>query len=105
MEGVGSEKIGHGMSLSREGFFFLRFYLFILERERESQSQRQRHRQTEKQAPCWEPDVGLDLGSPASCPGPKAGAKPLSHPDCPKRDFCLFVCLFLIFKNLSLFMV
>ena len=37
-------------------FFFLRFYLF--ERHRG----RQRHRQTEKQAPCKEPDVGLDPG-------------------------------------------
>ena len=25
-------------------------------------------------------DVELDPGSPGSCPGPKAGAKPLSHP-------------------------
>ena len=53
-------------------FFFLifkkRFYLFIHERERE----RQRHRQREKQAPCREPDVGFDLGSPGSCPGLKA---------------------------------
>ena len=35
-------------------------YLFMRERERE----RQRHRQREKQAPCREPDVGLDVGSP-----------------------------------------
>ena len=42
--------------------FFLRFYLFILERHRERQ--RHRHRQREKQAPCREPDVGLDPGSP-----------------------------------------
>ena len=38
------------------------------ERERE----RQKHRQREKQAPCREPDVGLDPGSPGSCPGLKA---------------------------------
>lgn len=37
----------------------------------------------EKQAPCWEPDVGLDPGAPGSHPGPKAGAKPLSHPGIP----------------------
>ena len=36
--------------------FFKRYYLFIHERHRE----RQRHRQREKQAPCREPDVGLD---------------------------------------------
>ena len=38
------------------------------ERERE----RQRHRQKEKQAPCREPNVGLDPGSPGSGPGLKA---------------------------------
>ena len=27
----------------------------------------------------WEPDVGLDPGSPGSRPRPKAGAKPLRH--------------------------
>ena len=30
-----------------------------------------------------EPDVGFDLGSPGSRPGPKAGAKPLRHPGVP----------------------
>ena len=45
--------------------------------------ERQRHRQREKQAPCREPDVGLDPRSPGSRPGPKAGAKPLSHPGIP----------------------
>ena len=36
------------------------------ERERERERERQRHRQREKQAPCGEPDVGLDPGSPGS---------------------------------------
>ena len=40
--------------------------------------ERQRHRQREKRAPCREPDVGLDPGSPGSRPGPKADAQPLS---------------------------
>ena len=40
-------------------------------------------RQREKQAPCREPDVGLDPGTPGSCPGPKADTKPLSHPGIP----------------------
>ena len=57
------------------------------ERERERERERQRHRQREKQAPCREPDVGLDPRSPGSCPGPKAGAKPLRHPGIPKRHF------------------
>ena len=34
-----------------------------------------------------EPHVGFDPESPGSCPGPKAGAKPLRHPGIP-------VCLF-----------
>ena len=46
--------------------------------------ERQRHRQREKQAPCKEPDVGLDPRTPGSCPGQKAGAKLLSHPGIPK---------------------
>ena len=39
-------------------FFFKRFYLFMRD------TQRQRHRQREKQAPCREPDVGLNPGPP-----------------------------------------
>ena len=56
--------------------FKKRFYLFIHERHRE----RQKHRQREKQAPHREPDTGLDPRTPGSSRGPKAGAKPLSHP-------------------------
>ena len=44
---------------------------------------RERDRQREKQAPCREPDVGLDPGTPGSHPGSKADAKPLSHPGIP----------------------
>ena len=41
-------------------------------------------------APCREPDVGLDPGTPGSHPGPKAGAKPLSHSGIPSAldDIC-----------------
>ena len=53
------------------------------ERDRQRQRQRQRHRQREKPAPCREPDVGLDPGTPGSHPGPKAGAQLLSHPGVP----------------------
>ena len=67
-------------------FFFLRFYLFI--HERHTHTERQRHTQREKQAPCRELDVGLGPGAPGSHPGPKAGAKPLSHPGFPwMRNF------------------
>ena len=48
---------------------------------RDTQRERQRHRQREKQAPCGEPDVGLDPGTLGSRPEPTADAQPLSHRD------------------------
>ena len=45
--------------------------------------ERQRPRQREKQAPCREHEVGLHPRTQGSRPGPKAGAKPLSHPGIP----------------------
>ena len=42
-------------------------YLFIRDTHRE----KQRHRQREKQAPCREPDAGLNPRSLGSCPGLK----------------------------------
>ena len=51
-------------------FFKKIFYLFVHERHREKE--KQIHRQKEKEAPCWESDVGLDPGSPGSRPGLKA---------------------------------
>ena len=44
--------------------------------------ERQRHRQRGRISllPCRDPDTGLDPGTPGSHLGPKAGAKPLSHP-------------------------
>ena len=38
------------------------YLIYLLTRDLE----RQRHRQREKQAPCREPDVGLDPGDPGS---------------------------------------
>ena len=38
--------------------------------EKEREREEQRHRQREKQAPCREPDVGLDPETPGSRPGP-----------------------------------
>ena len=55
----------------------------MIDIERERERERQRHRRREKQAPCQEPDAGLDPGTPGLHPGPKAGAKPLSHPGIP----------------------
>ena len=40
----------------------------------------------EKQAPCREPNVRLDPGTPGSLPGPKTDAQPLSHPGIPKDE-------------------
>ena len=37
----------------------------------DTERERQSHRQRENQAPCREPDVGLDAGSPGSHPGLK----------------------------------
>ena len=54
---------------------------------RDTEGERQRHRQREKQAPCREPDVGLDPRSPGSGPGLKADTKPLSHRGCPMIFF------------------
>ena len=63
-------------------FFFKDFILFMINIERG------RERQREKQAPSWEPDVGLNPGTPGLCSGPKAGAKPLSHPGILKTVTC-----------------
>ena len=42
--------------------------------------ERQRHRQRGKQAPCGEPDVGLDPWTLGSRPEQKADVQPLSYP-------------------------
>ena len=54
---------------------------------RETQRERQIHRQREKQAPCREPDMGLNPGTPGPCPELKADAQPLSHPGVPLYKF------------------
>ena len=69
-------------------FFFKDLFIHDRQRERERERERQRHRQREKQAPCQEPDVGLNPGTLGSRPGPKAGAKPLSHSGVP---MCFFL--------------
>ena len=51
---------------------------------RDTERERRRHRQGEKQAPCREPDMGLNAWTPRSHPGLKADAKPLSHPGVPQ---------------------
>ena len=65
-------------------FFFKILFIYSWETQR-CVRERQRHRQREKQAPCREPHVGLDPRTPGPRPGPKAGAKPLSHPGIPQE--------------------
>ena len=74
--------------------------MIVTEREREAEMQ------AEEEAGSMhrEPDVGLDPGSPGSCPGPKAGAKLLSHPGIPKDSVFIFFYFF-IFLNFYLFMI
>ena len=55
----------------RESFLFFFFKDFIYLFMRDTERERQRHKRREKQAPCREPDVGLDPRSPGSRPGLK----------------------------------
>ena len=54
--------------------------MIVTEREREAETRAE----GEAGSMHREPDVGFDPGSPGSCPGPKAGAKPLRHPGIPE---------------------
>ena len=60
---------------------------------------RDREREREKQAPCREPDVGLDPGTPGSPPGRKAGTKPLNPAGCPRSSWNLHVCDLCVFAD------
>ena len=62
-------------------FFFK--ILFFHERHTEWQ----RHRQREKQAPCKEPDAGLDPGSPGSRPGLQAALNRCATGAAPEFSF------------------
>ena len=55
---------------------------------RHTEREAETHRQREKQAPCREPDVGLDP-TPGSCPEPKADAQPLRLPS-RRPSTCVF---------------
>ena len=72
---------------SVDEIFFLKDFIYLFMRDTQREREGQRCRQREKQAPCREPHVGLNPGSPGSGPGLKAGTKPLSHPE------ILLVCL------------
>ena len=60
---------------------------------RDTQRERQRHRKWEKQAPCREPDAGLDPGPPRDHDRSQRHAQPLSH-SCVPRSLILFFQIF-----------
>ena len=70
---------------------------------RDTERERQRYRQREKQAPCREPDVGLDP-RPGSQPELKADTQPLSHPGIPRLSISLWPCLgrLYVFMNVTI---
>ena len=69
-----------GVTAGSPYFLFFKDFIYLFMRDTEREREKQRHRQREKQAPCREPDLGLN-------PGPKAGAQPLSHPGIPALHF------------------
>ena len=76
------------LELTSKDFFFkpvflifFDFYLFMIVTQKEKEAETQA--EGEAGSMHREPDVGFDPGSPGSCPGPKAGAKPLCHPGIP----------------------
>ena len=83
------------------------FFVFIHERQRERDAQRHRQREREKQAPCREPDVGLDPGSPGSHPGLQAVLNPCAtraaHLLPIFKLSCLFVCFGVELYNTALY--
>ena len=56
----------NGGNATKEAGFFKKDFIYLFMRDTETA--RQRHRQREKQAPCREPNVGLDPGTPGSRP-------------------------------------
>ena len=58
-------------------FFFKVVFIYSREMQREREAET---RQREKQAPCGEPDVGLDPGTLGSCPELKAATELPGHP-------------------------
>ena len=56
------------------------YSLFIYDSHRGREREAETQAEGEAGSMHREPDVGLDPGSPGSCPGPKAGDKPLRDP-------------------------
>ena len=64
-------------------FHFRKDFIHLFTQERHIQRERQRHGEREEQAPCREPNAGLDHRTLGSRPGPKADTEPLSPPGTP----------------------
>ena len=58
----------------------------------ERERKRQRHRRREKQAPCREPDVGLEPGTPGSGPGQRQAPNRWATQGSPGLSILLTVC-------------
>ena len=71
--------------------------MIVTEREREREAETQA--EGEAGSMHREPDMGFDPRSPRSRPGPKAGAKPLRHPEIPEG--CIFKVKILLVKALK----
>ena len=94
------------LSLSWINKIFIFFkILFIYSWETQRERQRQRHRHREKQAPCREPDAGLDPRTPGSRPGLKADAQLLSHPGVSVFYFSFLSCQCLFKRGICICIV
>ena len=59
--------------------------------QKEAETQAETQAEGEAGSMHRKPDVGFDPGSPRLCPGPKAGAKPLSHSGIPLILFLILL--------------
>ena len=73
------------------------------EREREAGTQAKR----EAGSMYREPDMGFEPRSPGTCPGPKAGAKPLRHPGIPVHGILIGIALnvYIALGNIDIFTI
>ena len=77
------KKAGGGDPYIQQIRFYLFFKDFIYLFMRDTEKEKQREREREKQAPCREPDAGLNPRTQGSQPELKADTQPLSHPGVP----------------------
>ena len=86
-----------------DSLIFFKDFIYLFMRDPERERERQSHRQREMQAPCREPDVGFDPGTPGSRPGPKADVQLLSHPGVPTLGLliCKMGCCLLLLREVG----